>query len=169
VSIGFTFQKLFFDRASVITATTAATRRVLSKFGAFVRTRAKSSIRRRKRISEPGQPPSSHAGTLKRLIFFGYEASKQSVVIGPAFSGGDAAMTSRITKSTRRKSGTNIDVIGTRRIRYVVPFVLEYGGTVTAGGGKRQYRYRARPFMRPALEAEKGQLPKLWKDSVRKT
>ena len=53
---------LFFDRARVINAVDRTTRRNLSRFGAFVRQRARSSIRTRKRISEPGQPPTNRTG-----------------------------------------------------------------------------------------------------------
>lgn len=73
----------FFDRAKVLNAVDSATRKVLSKFGAYVRTRAKSSIRQRKKVSQPGHPPSSHTGDLKRFIFFSYDPAKRSVVIGP--------------------------------------------------------------------------------------
>jgi hypothetical protein len=52
----------FFDRAKVKRSVDAATRRVLSKFGAFVRTRAKTSIRKKKGTSPPGSPPYSHTG-----------------------------------------------------------------------------------------------------------
>ena len=48
---------LFFDRARVINTVDRTTRRNLSRFGSFVRQRARSSIRARKRISEPGLPP----------------------------------------------------------------------------------------------------------------
>src|SRR5690554_2357245 len=73
----------FFDRVAVIKAITAAERRVLSKAGAFVRKRARTSIRPRKSISAPGRPPHSHQGDLRRSIFFGYEPANRSVVIGP--------------------------------------------------------------------------------------
>src|SRR5438094_633994 len=74
----------FFDRPRVHKAMDKAARAALSKFGSFVRTRAKSSIRRRKRISAAGQPPSSHTGLLKDFIFFAYEPDAKTVVIGPA-------------------------------------------------------------------------------------
>ena len=78
----------FFDRAAVVRAVDQATRRNLSRFGAYVRQRAKTSIRRPPktatvRISRPGRPPYSHTGLLKRFIFFAYDADRQSVVIGP--------------------------------------------------------------------------------------
>lgn len=74
---------MFFDSPKVLRAADRATRRVLSRFGAFVRRAAKSSIRKRKRVSAPGQPPSSHTDLLKKFIWFGYDANHQSVVIGP--------------------------------------------------------------------------------------
>jgi hypothetical protein len=79
--IGFKITKLFFDKKAVRDKVDAGTRRVLSKFGAFVRRTARGSIRKRKKPSPPGQPPSSHVGLLKKFIFFGYEPAKRSVVI----------------------------------------------------------------------------------------
>ena len=81
--IGMVTKAMFFDRKAVTDAVDRAARKVLSKFGAFVRTAAKHSIRKRKAVSQPGQPPSSHAGHLRRLIFFGYDPARKSVVIGP--------------------------------------------------------------------------------------
>ncbi len=80
-------QFVFFDSKKVISATTKAERRVLSRFGAFVRTRAKQSIRRRKRVSRPGSPPTSRTGYLKRGIFYGYDVADAAVVIGPVRGG----------------------------------------------------------------------------------
>ncbi|QDT39727.1 hypothetical protein [Stratiformator vulcanicus] len=72
----------FFDK-KVTSSLDRAARRILSRFGAFVRRSSKSSIRKRKTPSQPGQPPSSHVGTLKRFIFFAFDARDQSVTIGP--------------------------------------------------------------------------------------
>jgi len=65
--IGMKFKQMFFTSKAVLSATDRATRRVVSRFGAYVRRAAKSSIRKRKRISCPGKPPSSHTGLLKRF------------------------------------------------------------------------------------------------------
>lgn len=132
-------------------------RGVLMKFGAFVRRTAKKSILKGKGISAVGTPPRSHLGTLKRFIFFAYEAVTRSVVIGPALVPG--------------KRGD-------------APRALEKGGTVTidAAARKRLGRHRrgrlvlaasrlkvkARPFMGPALEKERPKLPDMWRDSIRK-
>jgi len=82
---------VFFDSEIVKRAMDSARRRALSKFGAYVRTRAKSSIRKRKRVSSPGDPPSSHTGRLKKSIFFSYDQKNGSVVVGPLRYGKNAA------------------------------------------------------------------------------
>ena len=82
--IGFEIKQLFFDRRAVTSRVPPATRKVLSKFGAFVRRTAKGSIRDRREPAPPGSPPSSHTGLLKKFIFFGYDAGARSVVVGPA-------------------------------------------------------------------------------------
>ena len=58
-------------------------RKVPGKFGGFVRTSARHSILKCKAISEPGNPPSAHTGLLRTFMFFGYDRSQRSVVIGP--------------------------------------------------------------------------------------
>ena len=132
---------LFFDRTKVTKAVDRTTRKNLSRFGAYVRTRSRSSIRKRRRISAPGQPPSSHTGLLKRNIFFVYEPSRRSVVIGPVL--------------LNSSSGA--------------PELLEHGGTVIreVKGQSVRMTYRPRPYMGPAFEAEQDQLEKLWRNSVR--
>ena len=134
-------KEVFFTSKKVIEATDAATRQVLSRFGAFVRQRARTSIRKRKAISEPGNPPSSHTGLLRNGIFFGYDITSRSVVVGP---------------------------VPLRGRRPVAPPALEYGGTSsTPGTFSRTFNVRARPYMRPALRKELPGLPRLWKNSVK--
>jgi hypothetical protein len=132
---------LFFDRPAVTTAVKRATRRVLSRFGAFVRRGARSSIRKRRAISQPGSPPSSHTGLLKRNIFFVYEPRRANVVIGPILLNGASD----------------------------APALLEHGGNVTRRRRDKRVRmtYRPRPFMGPAFERERPKLPAMWKDSVK--
>lgn len=136
----------FFDRKPVMDAMDKATKQALSKFGAFVRTRARSSIRKRKKISQPGQPPSSHTGLLKDKLFFVFERERKGVVIGPA----------RLNKPG-----------------LPAPQLLEQGGAVTVtrrtkAGKTKQVRrvYQPRPFMGPAFEKERPKLPELWQNAV---
>lgn len=166
------FRVLFFDSRPVRRAVDAARRKVLSKAGAFIRRRAKSSIRKRKRPSSPGSPPSSHTGILKKFIFFGYDPTSESVVVGPA----------RTNQVFFSQSGQ--PVTGT------VPSVLEYGGSIRVlevdRGGRwrradlrsrrriagrrtrlRKVRIDPRPYMQPALEKEKANFPELWRNAVK--
>jgi len=136
-------KKSFFDRPAVMNAVDRAERGVLSKFGAFVRQRARSLIRRRKRISDPGSPPSSHTDLLKKFIFFAFDASTRSVVIGPV--------------RLNRGNGT-------------APRLLEEGGTSTIFGRDKKSHpatYKARPYMGPSLKAELPRYPGLWANSVK--
>lgn len=136
-------KKLFFDSTQVMSAVDRATRRVLSRFGAYVRRSARSSIRKRKRVSAPGKPPSSHTGLLRQFILFSYDARAQSVVVGPA--------------QLNSKRGNTLDV-------------LEHGGVVQGWrrGQPHLVRIAARPFMAPAFEKEQPKLPAMWRDSVKK-
>lgn len=135
-----TVTKFFFDKAAVTSAIDAGKRRALAKAGAFVRRRARSSIRKRKAVSAPGQPPSSHSGELRKLLFFAYDPASQSVVVGPAkFRRGEA------------------------------PPLLEYGGTVVrrTKAGASAHRYRARPFMGPALAADLPKISEQFRDQIK--
>jgi len=138
-----TAKGMFFDRAKIKNKVDARTRKVLSKFGAFVRQTSRGSIRKRKRASNPGQPPSSHTGVLKRFIYFGYDSNRRSVVIGPVIVPG--------------KSGR-------------APEALEHGGRVTITSGAAQGQattIEARPFMGPAFARELPKVPSLWADTIK--
>ncbi len=143
----------FFDPAKVLDAVDAATRGILSRFGAFVRRTARSSIRKRKGPSKPGKPPSSHVGLLKDFISFSYDSQRRTVVIGPTLIG--------------RPTGA--------------PHILEYGGRTTIRDHKwktregervleietKQITIKPRPYMHPALAAELPEFPAMWANSVR--
>jgi len=144
ITIGYRIDRakgLFFETEKVRKSVDKATRKVLSKIGAFVRRTARSSIRKRKKISEIESPPSGHTGALKRSIFFVYNPSKHSVIIGP----------------TELNKGTD------------APRLLEAGGRVARRrrGQRIIATYKARPFMGPAWEKEQPKLPAMWRDSVR--
>jgi hypothetical protein len=102
----------FFDRAKVLNAADKAKVKALSKMGAFVRRSARSSIRKRKAVSAPGSPPSSHTGLLRNNIFFGYEPARGgNVVIGPT-----------------ALNWIHFDAAG-GAVKGIVPRTLEYGGS----------------------------------------
>ncbi|MDO8302874.1 MAG: hypothetical protein Q7T18_06520 [Sedimentisphaerales bacterium] len=144
------FKKMFFDSKEVVAATDKAARSVLSKIGAFIRREAKSSIKpggKKGKTSLPGQPPRSQTGLLKRFIFFGYDTSAQSVVVGPAKLGG-----------VKGKDA---------------PHTLEYGGSTEsssfyANKNTKRVNIAPRPFMTPALNKNLPKLPAMWANSIKK-
>jgi len=137
---------MFFDRPKVMRALGDATRRSLSKFGAFVRTRARSSILKRKKVSAPNSPPFSHLGFVKNFILFGYDETTRSVVIGPI----RLNRTSDTALSSLEKGGESIIRTGTRRHETT-----------------RKVYIRKRPFMKPAFDAELPKAAPQFKDSMR--
>lgn len=125
---------LFFDKNAVLTPTEKAKRKALSKFGAYVRSGSRRSIRKVGKSgapAKPGQPPKSRTGLLKRFIFFVYDKQNDSVIIGPAALNG--------TKEQNR----------------LATEVMEIGGSVTRDG--KRYVYAKHPYMEPAFQKE---LPK---------
>lgn len=164
----------FFDRLAVQKMLPPLERRTLSRIGAFIRRRARSSIRRRKRASQPGSPPSAHSSDKVasiRNILFAYEASRKSVVVGPV-----------------KLNQVNSDWITGGTI--TIPELMEFGGVLniqeksTDSGKtwrrrnrrrsprpweifrKRRAIYRPRPFMGPALQAEQPNIPKIFAGRV---
>ncbi len=81
-------KSMFFDREGVMDKVDAGTRKWMSRFGSFVRTRSRQSIRKRKASAPPGSPPSSHTGKLKSSIYFGYDQDLRTVTIGPIVAEG---------------------------------------------------------------------------------
>jgi hypothetical protein len=123
----------------------------LSRAGSFIRTSARSSLRRRKRSSPPGEPPSVHSrdrvATLKN-IWFVFDPGARSVVVGP------------LKLSGSRLEGGD---------RATVPALHELGGSAFVGKRqrRRRARYAPRPFMGPAMERELPKFEGLWANSVR--
>jgi hypothetical protein len=122
----------FFDADAVLKLMGRTTRKALSKYGAFVRRRAQTSIRYRDKPAAAGQPPSAHrsmtrtktnrktgatkkqqVSPLRELIFFSWVPETNGVVIGPVL-----APQNRRGRDGRPTSGT-------------VPSTLEEGGSIT--------------------------------------
>jgi hypothetical protein len=149
--IGRDRKQFFFDRQIVIDAVGKATAQNMSQAGSFIQRAARSSLRRRKSASAPGQPPSVHTNdrvaTLKN-IWFTFDTANTSVVVGPLKLG-----RSRLVGSDQP----------------TVPALHEYGGVAVVGMGKlrRRARYAARPFMGPAMIKELPKFEGLWANSVK--
>lgn len=147
----------FFDRPKVKRSMDKATHRALSKFGAFVRTRARTSMRKNRGVSKPGQPPFTHTQMLRRGVLFAYEPTRENVVIGPV----------QLRQGLSQNAADPVS--GT------VPQVLEYGGQIRIRDRKRGSNLiterianiEARPFMRPAFDLEIKKAPRLWQNAMR--
>lgn len=82
----YSMKSMFFDRAAVKNSLSKAEHKNLSKIGAYVRKRARSLLRKRKKASSPGSPPSVHTAdkvASLRNILFAYLPREHSVIIGP--------------------------------------------------------------------------------------
>ena len=142
----------FFDPKAFADPIRRAKARILSRFGATVRSIAKKMIKPASDWDDhapPGAPPKSHTGKrkYKDFIFFFHDKANDTVIIGGALL--------------------------PRKDRTIVPGVLEYGGeteqTYFEHGVKktRVVMQEPRPHMRKAYDiAVKKLLPDLIKNSI---
>ena len=173
IAFDISLKQFFFDRLKVQNALDKAERRELSRTGAFLRKRARSSLRRRKKTLVSGQTPSVHSkdntASLKNILF-AYDPARHSVVVGPL----------KLNQVNQQTDGSSIPI----------PSLMEFGGTVRIDEEQykddpkgqwfrrnhnysakpwKRYRtrtanYAPRPFMGPALakEIEAGTIRDQW-------
>ena len=77
--------KVEFDEDGLVARVAKASVDVLRRMGAYVRRAAQHKVHTSDKPSQPGTPPHSKTGALKRGILFGVEKRRQSVLIGPGF------------------------------------------------------------------------------------
>jgi hypothetical protein len=167
----------FFDRDAVIKELDPITRKVLNRFGAYVRITSRGYIKKARRMtqrdldpearkkyrracaialyygrakpllpykaSEPGKPPKSITGLLKKFIFYSYDRATHSAVIGPALLNSPTG----------------------------APATLEFGGTAELTGGPDRGQtidVKPRPYMKPAFELGLKQLDRFWTEAARR-
>lgn len=110
----------FFDRKAVAEEVGKGAAQALARAGAFVRTKGRSLLRRRKGPSAPGSPPSVHSSdrfaTLKNILF-AWDSRTKSVVVGPV----RLNLVNRIKLATGGSTGQGG--------RATVPELHEHGGT----------------------------------------
>lgn len=166
--------RFFFDRQAVISRLDRMERRVLSKFGAFVRRRARSSVRRPRRKTLAEMSPEERASfeLAKRISKYeGRPAPKKPLassrpgepfrdVTGEArkniLFGYDPDRHSVVTGIRKTKSGGAVEA-------------LEYGGTsrITGGRDKGKLVYiEPRPVVNPARDEELPGLPAMFRDQL---
>lgn len=175
--VTYEMKSLFFDRPAVESAISRGERKALSKIGAFLRTRARTSILRRvaykgkrasvKRVragkaakvqesARPGEPPrvrSRDKVATIRNILFAFQPETHSVVTGPV------ALNTRLTGGSETtvpgllERGGSVDVA---QFKPDFSNVWSMGNVRRPGVQNRMTRaqYAAHPFMGPTLDAE---------------
>ena len=186
MNVTFKVKEAFFDRPKVIASLKKAKRKALAKAGAFVRKRARSSMKKpgKKKTgmaSVPGHPPSNHtSGQSLKSILFAFDTSSGSVIVGPVqFNSSNPTLTGMETTSPGlHERGESATI---REYRYI-PLAansdsVKWSPAKKTGTYKprprflleerqRRIKYPKRPFMRPALEAEAPKFPELFKNSI---
>jgi hypothetical protein len=137
----------------------------LKRFGAFVRRRMQTSIRYRKKKSEPGQTPSARRGTITRLKF----SKKTGTSSRQAFSPLRELITFAVSEDGRSVIIGPMIFRASRVGGGVAPQRLEEGGTgeffvnkKRKPNLKRVGNWKPRPFAAPAFRAELPSAPKLF-------
>lgn len=157
IGVDFKMKAMFFDRQAVIRDLDRRERAALIRIGSFVRTRARSLIRSRKRkpkrgrpakLSQQGEPPISWQKPGLKNILFHYDSREKSVVIGPVqFNHGqDVPGLLELGGMNRITESRYYD----RRMPWH-PGEWQNGPVETR---QRSVNIEARPFMGPALEKE---------------
>lgn len=77
--------ELDFDEDGLVARIVRASRDILRRAGAYVRRVAQRKVATSPRPSQPGHPPHSRKGLLKRAILFGSDGDR-SVLVGPGFN-----------------------------------------------------------------------------------
>ena len=73
-----------FDADGLVARAAKASVDVLRRMGAYIRRAAQSKVRQSRNPSQPGEPPHTRRGALKRGILFGVDIRTNSVVVGPS-------------------------------------------------------------------------------------
>lgn len=182
MNVTFKVREAFFDRPKVRASLKKAKRKALSRAGAFVRRRARSSMRRRKGVSAPGSPPSAHSPNTHSLktILFAYQPQSESTIVGPVQLN-QVNFTIESVTSTVAGLHERGETAIIREYRYASIEGEGEPANWRRVDGRRRYderpgyrfetrrrraRYPKRPFMRPALEAEAPNFPELFKNSI---
>ena len=74
-----------FDEDGLVARIARASREILRRAGAYVRRIAQRKVATSPKPSQPGSPPHSRKGLLKRSILFGSDGDS-SVLVGPGFN-----------------------------------------------------------------------------------
>jgi len=178
------WKALFFDRSAVERAAGKAKIKALSKYGSVVRRTAQTSMRYRKKASQPGTPPSAHkskrlaalkklgrtkynGALLREMLFFAYDPARGTTVVGPL---GFKSARGTPVPALHEFGGERTPYKGERITVKNKPGRDITGRFVSKGERlivlKGSVKYPARPFMGPALKKTLVKFPLAFRDTV---
>lgn len=172
-------KRSFFDKGLVMAHSVKMERAGVTRAASFVRTTAQTSMRPRKKTAQPGTPPSAHRGDLRRHLYFVFDTASWMALVGPVLFGVNkeyqdprAPRTLETGAVVSRRVLAPIDPAqkAKRRARprqaAAYKKLLRQGRLTRAGRAVAEpkvqsVKYRAFPFMKPALltEVRKGTIP----------
>ena len=161
-------KSMFFGSESVMRAVDSATRRAMSKFGAFVRRSAKSSLRLARKMTLADMTPEQ-----REIYGPGRDAKGKVTPAAPKW------MWPSVSSEPGDPPKLHIRPLSINPLRKLIFFAYDrFEKSVVIGplrfrtGGAEKLEhgtagYESRPFMGPAMERERSKLPQLWKNSVK--
>lgn len=172
----------FFDRAAVMQLVDETESKAFNKIGGRIRTWAMRSQRKggkKKKPSAAGEPPKRHTATGSGLtkIYYTYERSQHRVLIGPVkfnWSAYPDATVPQVHEFGKRVQIVELDYSfkesGKAWSMSMEPKWIRVGPRGIRKRGNRPMRtrmatYPARPFMFPALEANRRFITDTWGDA----
>lgn len=143
-----------------------------NKWGGFVRKSAQRNIRSRKRPSRPGEGPTNQSGILKKFLYYAFDPSQWSIVVGPAktnqvfFNGHGEPVTGTVPEVLEQGGRITLQEAQSPRTGAWVRQDLRFrrtnnGGQATWPRRRRTVTISARPYMQPAFDANVKLLPRL--------
>jgi len=165
---------MFFDRPKVVRAVERARRQALQKAGAFVRRRARSSIRKpRMKPLAAMSEEERRAYRIKQKYWRQGKGPRPARPTMPSRPGEPPRTPTGLLRRTifyGYDTGTRSVVIGPVKLGRSsgAQWGLEFGGR-SVGYGRKKHYVAPRPYMRPALvkEVAAGTIPRAWRDAVR--
>lgn len=166
----------FFDRAAVGKAVDAATKRVLSKAGAFVRRDARGSIKQA-RQKALGELTEAERASYERRVKTWRKDKSRPKPKRPMASSKPGQPPRSVTGLLKKflffayDAQSKSVVVGPAKLNTAsdAPAVLEAGGTTTVktAKGRRTAMIAKRPYMQPALAKNEKKIAEMYRDSIK--
>lgn len=169
-------KKLFFDAARIKAGIASAAEKVLSKFGAFVRSDSRQSIRKAPRVSLADMAGTDRAAYRRKQDQWRRGGKQGKRPTRPAASSKPGrppySHTGLLREIYFAMDGYGRVVIGPVKLNAKgrdIPKALEYGGESSSvtGGVQRRITIQERPYMRPAFNKNLPSVAPLWRNAVK--